>query len=221
MISLSCHPLTVMAKFPHTHDSKRGFALVVTLSLMILLTVIAVGLLTLSSISLRSSTQGAYMAEARANASLALMLAIGDLQKHAGPDMRITATADILDAASSPRSPLTGVWKSWENTDINASGLPVAPDYSAKNMASSSSSPSGRFLSWLVSQPSLAAADPAAPPSLAVSSATVPLLHTGTLGVASTAVSQVHLVPNKVEHGGSRGGYAWWVGGENSKANLS
>ena len=35
-----------------------GFALVVTLSLMILLTIIAVGLLTLSSISLRSSSQG-------------------------------------------------------------------------------------------------------------------------------------------------------------------
>ena len=35
-----------------------GFALVITLSLMILLTVIAVGLLTLSAISLRASSQG-------------------------------------------------------------------------------------------------------------------------------------------------------------------
>lgn len=44
---------------PQLHSPQsRGFALVVTLSLMILLTIIAVGLLTLSSISLRASSQG-------------------------------------------------------------------------------------------------------------------------------------------------------------------
>ena len=59
----------------------RGFALVVTLSLMILLTLIAVGLLTLSSIALRSSSEESAMATVRANARLAMMLALGDLQK--------------------------------------------------------------------------------------------------------------------------------------------
>ena len=91
----------------------RGFALVVTLSLMILLTVIAVGLLTLSSISLRASSQGDAMSRARSNARLALMLALGDLQKNAGPDQRVTARADVVNETSAnPR--LTGVWKSWE-----------------------------------------------------------------------------------------------------------
>lgn len=77
-------------------SSERGFALIVTLSLMILLTVIAVGLLSLSSISLRASGQSEAMQVARANARMALMLALGDLQKSLGPDARISARAETL-----------------------------------------------------------------------------------------------------------------------------
>ncbi|MEY3897628.1 MAG: hypothetical protein RLZZ214_3149, partial [Verrucomicrobiota bacterium] len=95
----------------------RGFALIVTLSLMILLTVIAVGLLSLSSISLRTSSQSSDMTAARANARMALMLAIGELQKTAGLDTRVTARADLVDENNPP---VLGVWKSWEGTDHNS-----------------------------------------------------------------------------------------------------
>ena len=105
-----------------------GFALVVTLSLMILLTIIAVGLLTLSSISIRTASHSKGMAVARANAKMALMLAIGELQRQTGPDTRVTARADVLDEENPP---IVGVWKSWEGTDHetsgNFAGRPISP----------------------------------------------------------------------------------------------
>ena len=105
--------------------SKPGFALIVTLSLMILLTIIAVGLLTLSSISLRATSQSASQALANSNARLALMLAIGDLQKHLGPDQRISATASVFNA-SAQQPNADGAWDSfgWKGPD---GGAP-APD---------------------------------------------------------------------------------------------
>lgn len=57
---------------------------------MVLLTVLAVGLLTLSTVSLRTSAQGNDLAIARANARLGLLLALGNLQKHAGPSSKLT-----------------------------------------------------------------------------------------------------------------------------------
>src|SRR6478672_5999623 len=92
----------------------RGFALVVTLSLMILLTVIAVGLLTLSTISLRSASQQEAGAVARANARLALMMAIGELQREMGPDSRISAPHDAGTAAAGGQPKWTAVYDSWK-----------------------------------------------------------------------------------------------------------
>ena len=62
---------------------------------MILLTVVAVGLLSLSSITLRASNQGKAQQTAREHARIALLLAIGELQRYASQDQRLTATADI------------------------------------------------------------------------------------------------------------------------------
>ena len=126
-----------------TRFKQRGFALIVTLSLMILLTVIAVGLLTLSSISLRSSASGEASARAYANARLAVMMAVGELQKEAGDDRRITADASIL-SESSPQPNLTGVWASW-STNSAAKTDQAAPDYVTQKTK--------LFRSWLVSSP--------------------------------------------------------------------
>jgi hypothetical protein len=118
---------------------RRGFALVVTLALMMLLTVIAVGLLSLSTIALRSSGQGEAMATARANARLALMLALGELQKAAGDDRRVTVDGSIFDGAKNPN--VLGVWKSW-SPRLAEDPTASAPDYGKKDQ---------QFVAWLAS----------------------------------------------------------------------
>ena len=90
---------------------KKGFTLIITISLLVLLTMVAVGVLSLSSVTLRSSTQGNAMSIARSNAKLALMIALGDLQKSIGPDKAITATSEIISENPSKYN-LTGVWSS-------------------------------------------------------------------------------------------------------------
>lgn len=95
---------------------ERGFSLLCSLILMVLLSVLAVGLLSLSTISLRTSQASQARQEAMANARLALQLAIGELQKYAGPDQRVTARAEIQEQPGGSNNTLkqpwlTGVWK--------------------------------------------------------------------------------------------------------------
>ena len=121
---------------PPNHGRTKGFALVTTLALMILLVVVAVGLLSLATISLRATSQENERANARANARLGLMLAIAQLQKNLGPDQRISAPANVSGVTvPASHENWTGAWKS--------------------DASSPSSFPAGRkdrFATWLVSQ---------------------------------------------------------------------
>jgi hypothetical protein len=179
--------------------------LVITLSLMVLLTVIAVGLLGLSSIALRSGNRDDLAAQARANARMALMMAIGELQQQAGPDTRVTARADILDEKNPP---VLGVWKSWEGTNHDSQGRPIAP-------RGYKSSKDQRFLAWLTS------ADPKSIPDTTERKGSVALIGAPSVGSGSgRSELQVHLEPEEIETPGGKGGFAWWIGGENQKARL-
>jgi hypothetical protein len=198
-------------------QQNRGFALVVTLSLMILLTIIAVGLLGLSSISLRSSSQTADLTAARANARMALMMATGQLQQHTGQDTRVTARADLLDKNAQP---LLGAWKSWEGNDHETQGdfegRPIAPDYGDKTQSGGK----GRFLSWLVSGDPDSLTDAKSPPSAEKTPSTVTLVGENSVGTRNTAQRQVHLVPVPANTEKAKGSIAWWIGGENQKAHI-
>ncbi len=90
--------------------SQMGFALVATLSMMMLLVVVAIGLLSLSTVSLRAASVSSADDRARANARMALMLAIDQLQLTMGSDKRVSARAvtmaqhPALDASVNPLS---------------------------------------------------------------------------------------------------------------------
>ena len=177
-----------------------GFALVITLSLMVLLTLLAVGLLSLSSVALRSSAQGEAMATARANARLALMLALGDLQRAAGPDGRITAPADQAVVKSGPHSGWLGVYQAW------------AADRGVL------ARPTPELVRWLASTPTPQAAlerDSAAK----VATGEVPMVAAGTLGPDPAAlVDQVTVPQLLLNQPRTPGTLAWWVADESMKA---
>ncbi len=80
------------------HRLRRGFALIATISVMVLLVMIALAMLSLSTIELRQSRQGKHQAKARANARMALMIAIGQVQQELGNDQVATMQATVLAA---------------------------------------------------------------------------------------------------------------------------
>lgn len=193
---------------PNRKEKKSGgFALVVTLSLMILLTVIAVGLLSLSSISLRAGSVGRSAETARANAKLALMLAIGELQQQLGPDQRINANASQLSddggktaSATAGRRQWLGAYNSWDST-------------------SSTPRPNPTFRGWLVSGLSsdLSKVDFAKSP-LSNSEVT---FRKGKLADNSDHVAVPKVELRRLPNGLPDGAYAWWISDENSKALVS
>jgi hypothetical protein len=187
-----------------------GFALIVTLSLMILLTVVAVGLLTLSSISLRSTSQGEAMQIARANAKVALLLAIGDLQRQLGPDTRISATADQIANADGtesttprPQRQWSGAYESW------AAGLPNA------------ARPEPKFLQWFVSgDPSKVATLDFAATTLGTNFQTsTEIVTANTVGETADRV-RVPLVSQVISNN-LKNNFGWWVSDLGTKAHLA
>ncbi|MBK1827896.1 hypothetical protein [Haloferula rosea] len=205
---------------PARHEG--GFALIITISLMVLLSLLAVGLLSLSTVSLRSSTQGEAAMEARQNARLAMNLAIGQLQSLAGQDTRVTANASLLDDSNAK---LTGVWRSWEGTDRDASGRPVAPDYSTKLTSGNpgdepGASTNGRFLGYLAS-PYVGEDPDAGSFSSVTTGGTASADFTTLLGEGSVIENddQIRVKPTLLDE--SEGAIAWFTSGDNSKSMIN
>ena len=150
---------------PHTQSftkstarHSRGFALIATISVMVLLVLVALAMLSMSTIELRSNQNDKAMAEAQANARLALMLAMGELQKSMGPDQRVSANGAILAEGSVKHPHWTGVWDSWKAGGSSASGNDNKSEHRTIDGVSNSGmhptyeeNRKDHFRSWLIS----------------------------------------------------------------------
>ncbi|MDG0993232.1 MAG: hypothetical protein P8O22_00705, partial [Akkermansiaceae bacterium] len=188
----------------------KGFALIATISVMVLLVLVALAMLSLSTIELRSQRRSDAMAEAQANARMALMLAIGELQKEMGPDQRISARSAVLDtdtestAADSVSHPhWMGVWNSWDDW-LNSPAITSTYEKGRQS----------RFRRWLVSHPDASARENMNLATTASSGDLVEMLNLpdDSTGQGSVAVPAVET---------PEGCYAWWITGENQKAFIA
>lgn len=219
---------------PKKRHLYRGFTLIITISLLVLLTIIGIGMLSLSTISLRSGTEEQARSLAQANARFALMMAIGELQKQLGPDQRISANGAILAVTSVKNPHWTGVWDSWaagtavpasskllpsttsEHSTIAVGTTPgMAPTYAANR--------SDMFQSWLVSlYPSeMIAIDSA---RNLVPDTSIQLVGKGSLGNSAPAEDYVTArlldMTTSTASTSPNGRYAWWVGDESQKVRI-
>ena len=186
----------------------RGFALVISLSLMVLLTILAVGLLGLSSVSLATATRETDLAEARANARMSLALAIAQLQKQTGPDQRVTITADQLasssdgtaSAAAADRRHWAGVYRSWPTT--------------------ATTRPTPEFLTWLVSGETKEISKTETAKTSGSGDDAVTLVGAGTVGSEPDGFVKAPALRVNSPSGGSAR-LAWWSGDQGTKAAMA
>ena len=198
-------------------SNPRGFALLITITLLAFLVLLLVSLASLTRVETQVASNGQQLAQARQNALFALNIALGQLQKAAGPDQRVTATAEILANTDVTKKKWTGVW---DTRSTNLNDPPV----------------------WLVSQASTATADQpknnTAAPVLAanVSSSTTavrlvggksadisasPPANAGNEVVVPVQDIKSDNVPGVAAGATTVGRYGYWVSDEGVKARIN
>jgi Tfp pilus assembly protein PilX len=212
-----------MSLFPHSKRAQRpsqgGFALVIALSLMAFVLLLLLSITTLVQVESQSSQSQMQRMEAEQSALLGLQIALGELQKAAGPDQRVTATAGIVNGATPVESTqhYTGVW----NSDPS---IPVA-DRFMQWLVSSSDNQLGQGVhteAWSnTGQP----VDSGSAYSVSAGSEDdfVLLVGNGSVDAASASSIQA-VVAEKIAYlnsNGSQGKYAWWVADEGVKAKAN
>lgn len=96
--------------YPDNRPRTGGFALLVTITLVAMLVLVLVSLASLTRVETQVAANTMQAGQARQNALLSLSVAMGQLQRHAGPDQRATGAADITDVAVDGSRHWTGVW---------------------------------------------------------------------------------------------------------------
>jgi hypothetical protein len=190
--------------------SRRGFALLVVVTLLAFIVLLLVGLASYTRIETAAAGNTQRQAQAREHALLALNLAVAQLQRHAGPDQRVTATAEATASGATAR--YTGVWAADPADDDDAN--PLTP------------------LAWLASgnelRNSAGVLQPRAVPPGAPMNANnaVALVGANTSRVNNDVMARLVpvTVPGVPGSGGAAttiGRYAWWVGDQGVKAPVA
>lgn len=201
---------------------KPGFALIATLTLMMLLAMLAVALLSMASTQQRIAMQTVLLAEARQQALVGLDVAIGELQVELGADQRVSANSGILsDQEGSFPQYILGVWESWDG--------PLYGD-SPRNLANNiqATYTKGRekmFRRWMVSsrdKTNIRRLSAAREVANRRPGQRICMVGEGTLG--KNFSPQHHIYADLLEmpaHGKNKACFAWWIGGENQKAKVN
>ncbi|MFC5051413.1 hypothetical protein ACFPK9_12435 [Rubritalea spongiae] len=198
----------------HQKSLSKGFALIATISVLSLLVMVAIGMLSLSSVTTKATEHAIPMQQAKANARMALMIALGELQKAAGPDQRITATASILgessNAYTSSVTPVDGKrhWAGvWKSDTVAANGSTAS--YNPKE-------PDTReFVRWLVSSPDSTMVENLSIVAIQPSSDAIKIFE-GNNASGDVIVPKVNISDGS----GGLSSYAYWVEDMGVKADL-
>ena len=78
-------------------SNQRGFALIITLALISFVFLLVITLISQIRLDMSYADARYNHILAKANARVGMMIALGEIQKHLGPDMRVSTTADIYD----------------------------------------------------------------------------------------------------------------------------
>ncbi len=174
-----------------------GFALLITITLLSFVVLLLVGLATYTRIETAISGNTQKQAQARQNALLALDVALGQLQKHAGPDQRVTSTAASFGGGTGTNR-YTGVWDATTSGTPPTTWLVSGNETNALAIKPTSSLNATNAVELVGLKTSGLANDVRAP--------LVPITTVGVPGQATTATI---------------GRYAWWVGDQGVKAPVA
>ncbi|MDQ8196167.1 hypothetical protein QEH59_17155 [Coraliomargarita sp. SDUM461004] len=212
----------VQKKAKHLNSSCKGFALVIALGLMAFVLLLLLTITTKIQVETSIGDTTKFKLSARQNAKLALLVAIGELQKYAGPDQRISASVGLLDTTPSTLNidgytnvqNWTGIWDATYPTDngkdpisIRASGN---TDLNAYLDISNRSS--NRLLKLLVSGNQ----------ELDAASSYTPDSRNDALLLSNDTDTTKNVYAPKVTIGESKAGkYSYWVADEGAKAKFN
>ncbi|MCP5536455.1 MAG: hypothetical protein H7A51_09510 [Akkermansiaceae bacterium] len=184
--------------------AKNGFALIATISVMVLLAMIALAMLSLAVIETRTTDGNKAMAQARANARMALMMALGQLQSATGADDRATAPS-MAGSEQGIKEHWTGVYRVREEGEIKPVIARHETDYyiTDKRSAGTDYVKDKLFVDWLVSQPD--------------SGVDAVTEYAELVGAGSSTKSRAVEVPLVKS---TKGAYAYWVSDESVKARI-